>query len=100
MLIQQPKVHIVSKEVVLGNGESVFAFFALINMGGAVEVRFLGTKTAPAQMAKEDAVLTLPAAFTRAPLLAAKAVFQTYVAPFVYTLVFLVNQPPRAPAIA
>ena len=100
MLIQQPKVRIVSKEVVLGNGELALAFFAVINMGGAVEVRFLGTKTAPAQTAQETTVLALPVAFARAPYLAAKAVFQAYVAPFVSTLAFLINQSPRAPAIA
>jgi hypothetical protein len=98
MLIQKPTVRIFSKEVTLGNGERAFAYFALINIAGAVEIRFLGTKTAPIETAKETAILALPEAFRHAPILAFKALFTAYVAPFVYTLVFLQNQLARAPS--
>lgn len=48
MLIQQPQVRIVTKQVTLGNGEAVLAYFAVITMAGVPEVRFLGHKPLPA----------------------------------------------------
>ncbi len=44
MLIQQPQVRIVTKQVTLGNGDVVLAYFAVISTNGAPEVRFLGHK--------------------------------------------------------
>jgi len=103
MLIHQPKVRIISRPVTFETGEAAFAYFALINVAGAVEIRFLGTKavseTANAATAQEETVLSLPEAFRHAPILAAKAVFAAYKAPFVSTLAFLINQSPRAPSL-
>lgn len=100
MLIRQPQVRIVTRKVTLWNGEAALAFFALINVEGAVEVRFLGTRPIEAQTAPEDAVLALPEAFRRAPLQALKAVFTAYTAPYVSALCFLISQPARAPNVA
>lgn len=98
MLIKQPQVRIATRKVTLWNGEAALAFFALINIEGAIEVRFLGTKPLETPAAHEDAVLALPEAFRQAPLQALKAVFTAYTAPYISTLCFLVSQPARAPA--
>jgi hypothetical protein len=102
MLIQQPKVCIVSRQVSLGNGEAALAFFALINVGGAVEVRFLGSK--PLSAAEVAASATAPAAvlLLENPIVrfVAAVVYRAveYVAAFVSSLEFLTSQPARAPA--
>jgi hypothetical protein len=44
MLIIKPQVRIISREVALPSGELVRAFFALIDIQGVIEVKFLGTK--------------------------------------------------------
>jgi hypothetical protein len=100
MLTHRPTVRIITREVVLGNGELALAFFAVINRGGAVEVRFLGTKPAPAPTAQPDAVLALPEAFQAAAYQPSRAPFSAYKSPFVSTLSFFINQLTRAPSLA
>ncbi|MBI5133828.1 MAG: hypothetical protein HZA81_00340 [Candidatus Taylorbacteria bacterium] len=100
MLIKQPQIRIATRKVALWNGEAALAFFALINIEGAVEVKFLGTRPIEARTAPEEAVLALPEAFRAEPLLTLQAVFLAYVAPYISTLCFLVSQPARAPNVA
>ncbi len=103
MLIKQPQVRIVTRPVTLENGEAALAYFALVNIAGAVEVRFLGTQavsdTAAACTAQAEAVLALPAAFKAALWQPSKATYSAYVSPFVSTLCFLQNQLARAPSM-
>lgn len=95
MLITKPQVHIVSREVALASGELVRAFFAVIDVNGVLEVRFLGTK--PVTEAKADRALLLecPKAcvYPEAPVLSQFERVSHY-----FTIDYLVNQLARAPS--
>ena len=99
MLIKQPQIRIVSKEVTLGTGEVVLAYFALVNTEGVIEARFLGTKPIPAATAETEAPVALlenilaPFQFHTSP-----KPFFARVSPF-FSLDFLVNQLARAPSV-
>jgi len=101
MLIAQPKVRIVSKEVTLATGDIVRAYFAVILTEGVQEVRFLGTKPVETTEAAETpcaAPLCIAAPKT-ATLYETfiPAIFEA-VSPF-YTLDFLTSQLARAPSV-
>jgi hypothetical protein len=98
MLIRKPQVHIISREVTLATGELVRAFFAIVEMEGVREIKFLGTRPIEGEMAQGEVVLALPEAFRRAPIFVLKALFAAYVSPYVSTLLFLNSQPARAPS--
>ncbi len=99
MLLTKPTVRIISRDVTASNGELVRAFYAVIDIQGVIEVRFLGTKSI-AEESVSDAV--------QVPLLANKPVrnygetiIQTYksvVSPFIQSLDLLVQQLARAPS--
>ena len=99
MLIRQPQVRIISRPVTLVSGEAVLAFFALINVEGAIEVQFLGTKAVQSETKPQGAVLSLPEAIRHAFVFTLKAYFAAYVAPFFSTLLILNNQLARAPSL-
>ncbi len=82
----------------MATGEVVLAYFALVNIEGRVEVRFLGTKTADLETAQQAAILALPAAFKHAFIQPVKSYFTDYVAPFISGRPFLQNQLARAPS--
>lgn len=100
MLIKQPQVNIVFRDVVLATGEKARAYFAVIVSEGVRDVRFLGVKTlsdveASAQSV-EVALLEAPKKASFWSELFIPSIFQA-VSPF-YTLDFLVNQLARAPS--
>lgn len=95
MLILKPQVRIITKEVALATGELVRAYFAVVDIDGVIDIRFLGTK--PIQNKAEEAPLLLACA--------SKCARTTphIVSPFekvshYFTLDFLVNQLARAPS--
>ena len=99
MLIKQPQIRIVSKEVTLGTGEVVLAYFALVNTEGVIEARFLGTKPIPAtEDSNKTPVALLENICSTVCLHASPKPFFARVSPF-FTLDFLVNQLARAPSV-
>lgn len=97
MLIKQPQVRIVTKPVTLDNGEAALAYFALVNISGQIEVRFLGTKIV--ETAETAPVLLLEniseQIFGETPSHA----FSVQPSPFFSTLELLFNQLARAPSL-
>lgn len=97
MLITKPQVHIITKEVTLASGELVRAYFAVMDVNGVLDVRFLGTKPIEATVAQEETLLlegvtesiygesVIPSPFERVS--------------HYFTLDFLVNQLARAPSV-
>lgn len=98
MLISKPQVHIVSREVTLASGELVRAFFAVIDVNGVLEVKFLGTKPIEAK-AETAEVLLLEnpkvSVYPEAPILSPFERVSHY-----FTLDYLVQQLARAPSRA
>ncbi len=99
MLIKRPEIRIVSKDVTLATGEVVRAFFAVMNIEGRVEVRFLGTKPLEATQAASEAVVLLssPACELCAEVpatIGARSVFSPY-----FSLDLFANQLARAPSV-
>jgi hypothetical protein len=94
MLIRKPQVHIFSREVILASGEFVRAFFAVIDIEGAREIKFLGIKPLESEVAP---VLLLDAprktVWQETPIV---SVFEK-LSPF-FTLDFLTSQLARAPS--
>jgi hypothetical protein len=94
MLITKPQVHIISREVTTPSGELVRAYFAVIDVNGVLEVKFLGTKPIEA---KADDVLLLEnakvAVYAEAPLVSPFERVSHY-----FTLDYLVHQLARAPS--
>ncbi len=97
MLIKQPQVRIVSKQVTLENGELAFAYFALINIAGHVEIKFLGTKPIEATIQAKDEVLLLENVQTQVYGDTKPSYFHTIFSPF-FTLDLFANQLARAPS--
>lgn len=98
MLIPKPQVSIVSRVITAESGELLRAFFAIVNIAGRVEVRFLGTKPLGAEMDVKEAPLALlenccEQIFGESAIPSVKEV----VSPF-FSLDFLVNQLARAPS--
>lgn len=96
MLITKPQIHIISREVATASGELVRAFFAVIDVNGVLEVKFLGTKPIEAR-AEDTEVLLLDApkaaVYAEAPILSRFERVSHY-----FTLDYLVNQLARAPS--
>ncbi|HVU06208.1 MAG TPA: hypothetical protein VHE10_00190 [Candidatus Paceibacterota bacterium] len=102
MLTKRPQFHIVSREVTLATGETVRAFFAVIENNGTREVCFLGTKPLDQAARRASAVAsTLALEAPKAPVFAEFFIPSTYeyTSPF-FSLDFLVNQLARAPSAA
>ncbi len=95
MLIKQPQVQIVTKPVTLPSGEAALAYFALVNIAGQVEVRFLGTKPLP----KQAPVLLLVSSAIKQLCGEVKILFATVTEPFLSSYEYLVNQRARAPSM-
>lgn len=97
MLITKPQVHIITKEVTLASGELVRAYFAVMDINGVLDVRFLGTKPLDNASTQEETLLlenvqesiygdsVIPSPFEKAS--------------HYFTLDFLVNQLARAPSV-
>lgn len=99
MLIKRPEIRIVSKDITLETGEVVRAFFALVNIEGQVEVRFLGTRPLEATQAAPEAVVLLSSPScelcAEAPVkIGAVSVFSPY-----FSLDLFANQLARAPSV-
>jgi hypothetical protein len=97
MLIQQPKISIISKEVTGYSGERLIAYFAVIETSGVPEIRFLGTKPAPLALAPIEVILALPGATARRFGETVERIFTSILTPL-SSLDFLVSQPARAPS--
>jgi hypothetical protein len=98
MLIKKPQVNIVSRRIRLYTGEEALAYFAIIAIEGAREVRFLGIRPIEqAEMPAEAEALLLenrPAkVFGETPI---RTIYER-TNPF-YTLDFLTSQSARAPS--
>ncbi|MFA6095485.1 MAG: hypothetical protein WC767_01445 [Candidatus Paceibacterota bacterium] len=100
MLIKQPKISIISREVTGYSGERLIAYFAVIETAGVPEIRFIGTRPAPLALAQEEAVLALPGAIARRFGEVVERIFESVVISPLSTLAFLVSQPARAPNLA
>lgn len=96
MLIKQPKISIISREVTGYSGERLIAYFAVIETAGAPEIRFLGTKPAPVALTSVEAILVLPGTIARRFGETIERVFTSILTPL-SSLDFLVSQPARAP---
>ncbi len=94
MLIHKPQVHIISKEVTTASGELVRAFFAVLDVNGVLEVKFLGIKPIEAKT-EEVLLLDTPkvTVFGETPILSQFERVSHY-----FTLDYLVNQLARAPS--
>ncbi len=95
--ITKPKVHIITREVTLASGELVRAFFAVIDINGVLDVKFLGTKPLETQEEASAKPLLIECASKIC------SNFRPIVSPFekvshYFTLDFLVNQLARAPS--
>lgn len=98
MLIKQPQVRIVTKPVTLDNGESALAYFALVNISGQVEVRFLGTKAIETK--DSTPVLLLENISEQIFGKVSSHRFLVKPSPFFRTLELLWNQLARAPSLS
>ena len=95
MLIKKPQINIISREVTCASGEVVLAFFAIREINGVREIKFLGTK--PIEIKAEQEILFLENVKSQIfGALSIPSIFEA-VSPF-YTLDFLVNQLARAPS--
>lgn len=99
MLIKQPKISIISREVTGYSGERLIAYFAVIETGQTRELRFLGTRPVPLSLDTRDIVLALPGDIARRFGETVISVFESVVLPPLYSLSLLVSQPARAPSI-
>lgn len=98
MLIPKPDIRIVTKKVTLQNGTEALAYFAIIDVQGVLEARFLGTKAIEENAAASAAPLLLDS--PRVQIFGEYRVtsFFDLLSPF-YTLDFLVNALARAPSV-
>lgn len=97
MLINRPQVHIVAKEVTLASGELASAYFAVVEINGVYDVKFLGIKPLEARATAPVLLLESPRqnVWKEAPIVSA---FEK-ISPF-FTLDFLTSQLARAPSRA
>jgi hypothetical protein len=98
MLIQRPNIRIVSREVTLKSGERALAYFAVREVFGVLECKFLGTKVIGAPKAETGAEILLLAApvqtvWAETPI---RTIYETF-SPY-FTLEFLTSQLARAPS--
>jgi hypothetical protein len=97
MLITKPQVHIVTREVILATGERAWAYFAVIDINGVLDIKFLGTKLIEEQVAPEAQILLIEGPKTSVYQSAAiKSPFEKV--SHYFSLDFLVNQLARAPS--
>jgi len=99
MLIKQPKISIISREVTGYSGERLIAYFAVIETSGVPEIRFLGTKPVPVTLAPVEVVLALPGRIARRFGETLERVFTSILTPL-SSLDFFISQPTRAPSLA
>ncbi len=100
MLIKRPEIRIVSKDVTLVTGELVRAFFAVMNIEGRVEVRFLGTKPLDATTASSEApVVLLSSPSCEACFEPFQVISRSVFSPF-FSLDLFANQLARAPSLS
>ncbi|HEY4500319.1 MAG TPA: hypothetical protein VJH25_00825 [Candidatus Paceibacterota bacterium] len=96
MLITRPNIQIVSREITLESGERAIAYFAIREIYGVLEYKFLGAKIL--KQAPEAKVLLLDnpreVIFGQTPI---RTIYEFF-SPF-YTLDFLINQLARAPSV-
>jgi len=94
MLIKQPQVHIVHREVTLANGERVRAFFAVAIIEGVQQIKFLGFR------AIEEAAPLLLEEVQKDSIFGDLAIpsFIEASSPY-FTLDFLTSQLARAPSV-
>ena len=95
MLINRPQVHIISREVTMPGGEIARAFFAIREVNGVLDVKFLGIKPIEAHETSPVLLLDSPRVtiWQDVPLV---SVFEK-LSPF-FTLEFLTSQLARAPS--
>jgi hypothetical protein len=102
MLIKQPQVRIISKEVALATGELVNAYFALITIEGRTEAKFLGIKPLEASQEAEKAASAPIALLENTPVhtFVTKVIVKAVetVSPYVSLDFLLASQPTRAPS--
>lgn len=99
MLILKPQVNIISRVITAESGELLRAFFAVVNVNGRVEVRFLGTRPLGAEMDLSEAPVALLECNSE-QVFGESAIpsIQDVASPF-FSLDFLVNQLARAPSV-
>ena len=92
MLIPKPDIRILTRKIILSNGREALACFALMNVQGVLEVKFLGTK-----LIEKEPVLLLEnlksVVFGETPICTIYETFSPY-----FSLDFLMNQLARAPS--
>ncbi|MFA6158003.1 MAG: hypothetical protein WC763_00040 [Candidatus Paceibacterota bacterium] len=98
-LIKRPEIRIISKDITLATGELVRAFFAVMNIEGRTEIRFLGTKPLEAEMAQADATPLLAAPICHVCVEQEAVMFRSVFLPF-FSLDLFANQLARAPSLA
>ncbi|MEK7163285.1 MAG: hypothetical protein AAB775_01055 [Patescibacteria group bacterium] len=99
MLIPKPDIRIISRKVTLKNGTEALAYFAVINVQGVLEFKFLGMKMAEAPSVSPKIPMFLlenprQKIFGETPV---KSLYEFF-SPF-YSLDFLVSQMARAPSV-
>ncbi len=99
MLITKPQVHIVTKEVTLASGELVCAYFAVMDINGVLDVRFLGTKPIEVPQAESEAKPLLLEGARKVCIACAPIVSPFEKISHYFSLDFLVNQLARAPSV-
>jgi hypothetical protein len=100
MLIPKPNIRIVSRPVILEGGIEALAYFAVLDVLGVLEVKFLGTKVletrSRTKAPSEILFLDKPAEiiFGETPI---RTIYE-WLSPY-FSLEFLQNQLARAPSI-
>jgi len=93
MLISKPDIRIFTKKITLSNGKEALVCFAVMDVLGVLEVKFLGTK-----LIEKEPVLLLEnvksIVFGETPI---RTIYETF-SPY-FSLDFLVNQLARAPSV-
>ncbi|MEK7607652.1 MAG: hypothetical protein AAB484_01870 [Patescibacteria group bacterium] len=105
MLIPKPDIRIISRKITLANGAEALAYFAVLDMQGVFEIKFLGTKLIHADAVFNTTFSTVPKEtvlllenaktqfFGETPIRSIYKVFSPF-----YTLDFLTSQLARAPS--
>lgn len=98
MLILKPEIRIISRKVTLTNGAEIFAYFAVMDVSGVLQVKFLGTKPIDVSPVSNKAVLLLEN--IKSQIFGEVSIRTIYeiLSPF-YTPDFLTSQLARAPSI-
>lgn len=96
MLILKPQVRIITKEVALATGEMVRAYFAVVDINGVIDIRFLGTKPVAKTTEEKPLLLACP---TQCKSVSTQIISSFEKVSHYFTLDFLVNQLARAPSV-